>query len=162
MSHVANGRARVSGERVVPVVPVVIRVVVPVVASVVVEVREETVVQVTAATEAAAVELSASRNAPIDVAAAGEATDVAAPVTSPHGRPCRAASQREQKEYREEEDWQPSLSLSCGNRHDDTSEATVVPASQAERKRRTSRHIEIRASAVPPATPGHERRHVIS
>jgi hypothetical protein len=99
------------------VVPVVIRVVLPVVGSVIVKVREETVVQVTVATEAAAVELSASRNAPIEVAAAGEASDVAAPVTSPHGRPCRAASQREQKECSEDEDWQPSLSLSCGNRH---------------------------------------------
>jgi hypothetical protein len=84
------------------VVPVVIRVVVPVVGSVIVKVREETVVQVTAATEAAAVELSASRNAPIDVAAAGEATDVAAPVTSPHGGPCRTASQRERQEGGEE------------------------------------------------------------
>ncbi len=44
-------------------------------------------------------------------------TAVAAAVPSPHGGPCRTASQREHQEGGEEEDWQPTVSMSCGAGH---------------------------------------------
>src|SRR5439155_16175832 len=75
-------------------------------------------------TEAATPELSASRRTPAAVASAGEA----APVPSPHGGPRRTASQREHQEGGDEEDWQPTVPMSCRAGHDHRLEATAVPA----------------------------------
>src|SRR3989442_5327344 len=62
------------------------------------------------------------------VAAAGEA----AAVPSPHGGPCRTPSQREHEEGGEEEDWQPTVQMSCRAGHDHTPEATTVPAARGK------------------------------
>src|SRR5437870_11923203 len=75
---------------------------------------------------AATPELWASRKTPTAVASAGEA----AAVPSPHGGPCRTASQREHQEGSEEEDWQPTVSRSCAVGHHHTPEATTVPAAR--------------------------------
>src|SRR2546427_6963403 len=128
-------RVAVRGVRVVPVIGIV-------------EVREDehprTAVPVgeRSATEAAAPELSASPKTPTGVAAA-ESTAVAAPVPSPHGGPCRTASQRDHEEGGEEQYWHPTVPMSCGAGHDHTPEATAVPAAEEVRR---PRHIQARAS----------------
>src|SRR5438876_11549502 len=115
-------RVAVRGVRVVPVIGIV-------------EVREDehprTAVE-RSATEAAAPELSASPKTPTGVAAA-ESTAVAAPVPSPHGGPCRTASQRDHEEGGEEE-WQPTVPMPRGAGHDHTREATAVPAADGVRR----------------------------
>ena len=96
--------------REVGVVPVIQALVV---VGIIVEVREEassavapvgeTLVTGAPANEAAP-EFSASRNVHAEAATAAESTDVAARMTSRHGRPCRIASGREREESSEQED----------------------------------------------------------
>src|SRR5438093_969706 len=70
------------------------------------------------ANEAAAAELSASRNARTEAPTAAETTDVAARMSSRHGRPCRIASQRKREEPSEQEDRQTTDSIPCdSHRH---------------------------------------------
>jgi len=71
------------------------------------------VVALSPAEEAAAPELSASRNARTEVATLAESTDLAARVASGRGRPCRIASQREREEPSQEEDRQTTASIPC-------------------------------------------------
>ncbi len=73
----------------------------------------ETVVTEAPANEAAAPERSASRNARTEVATAADSTDVAAPMTSPDGRPCRIASQREREQRSEQDYRQTTFSIPC-------------------------------------------------
>ena len=97
--------------------------VVLVVVGISVEVREEAssaVVPVSEAVvpgaptnEAAAPEISASRDARAQATAATESTDLAAPMTFRHGSPCRVASRREREEPSEQEDGQATVSIPC-------------------------------------------------
>src|SRR5437899_5359802 len=90
---------------------------------IIVEIREEassavapvgeTLVTGAPANEAAP-EFSASRNVHAEAATAAESTDVAARMTSRHGRPCRIASGREREESSEQEDRQATVSIPCG------------------------------------------------
>jgi len=117
--------------RVVPVIQVVL-----VVVGISVEVGEEassavvtvseTVVTEAPANEAAAPELSASRDARTDAATATESTDVAGRMTSRHGSQCRIASRREREESSEQEDPQATVSIPCG-RHEHTMHNRQLP-----------------------------------
>src|SRR5437870_9015957 len=93
-----------------------------VVVGIIVEIREEASSAVAPVGETlvtgapvneAAPEFSASRNVHAEAATAAESTDVAARMTSRHGRPCRIASGREREESSEQEDRQATVSIPC-------------------------------------------------
>jgi hypothetical protein len=96
------------------------------------------------AIEPAGPELSTSRETSIRVAAAGESTDVAVRVTRPNGGRCRATSQGERERAREEESNQPTVPMSRAG-HDQTREATTVPASMGDGSTQRASPAEPRA-----------------
>ena len=124
MGHVAVAAVRVRVVRVVRNVPLIH--VVIVVEGICGDVREEASSAAVPATEpvvteappneAAAPELSASRNARAEAATAAESTHVAPRMTPRHGRP-RRDSQREHEETSEHEDRQATIAMPCG-RHE--------------------------------------------